>query len=128
LSFLVFQLHHHGGHSLHGWLHSTLSLRIGCRGRGHFPPRVGRSRRVGGRTDATIVVAATHATQRQCLAGTVVTPAAATTTEATLVATHQLLHNPSPPHTSPSVAEQWRHDIDQLVIVAINTPPHGGQR
>jgi hypothetical protein len=62
------------------------------------------------------------------LAGTVVTPAAATTTEATLVATHQLLHNPSPPHTSPSVAEQWRHDIDQLVIVAINTPPHGGQR
>jgi hypothetical protein len=22
--------------------------------------------------------------------------------------------------------EQWCHDIDQLIIIAMNTPPHGG--
>jgi hypothetical protein len=48
--------------------------------------------------------------------------------EATLETVRQLLHNPPGPHTSPSAVEQWHHDIDQLIIATINTPPHGGQR
>jgi hypothetical protein len=48
--------------------------------------------------------------------------------EATLEAARQLLHNPLGLHASPSVAEQWHHDVDQLIIVAINTSPHGGWR
>jgi hypothetical protein len=32
------------------------------------------------------------------------------------------------PHASPSVAEQWRHDVDQLVVATINTPPRRGRR
>jgi hypothetical protein len=43
-------------------------------------------------------------------------------------AVRQLLNNPPPLGGSPSMAEQWRHDIDQLVIVAINTPSPGGNR
>jgi hypothetical protein len=46
--------------------------------------------------------------------------------EATLEAARQLLHNPLGPHASSSAAEQWRHDVNQLVITAINTLPHGG--
>jgi hypothetical protein len=37
LLFLVFQHQHHGGHSFHGCLLSSLSPRAGDRGRGHFP-------------------------------------------------------------------------------------------
>jgi hypothetical protein len=48
--------------------------------------------------------------------------------EATLEAIHQLLHNPLGPHASPSAAEQWRHDVDQLMIGDINTPHRGGQQ
>jgi hypothetical protein len=48
--------------------------------------------------------------------------------EATLVAVRQLLHNHPGPHASPSAVEQWHHDVDQLVIVAINMPPHGGRQ
>jgi hypothetical protein len=32
-----------------------------------------------------------------------------------------LLNNPPLAHASPSAVEQWRHDVDQLVTVAINT-------
>jgi hypothetical protein len=46
--------------------------------------------------------------------------------EATLEAACQLLNNPLGPHASPSAAEQWRHDINWLVVIAINVPPHGG--
>jgi hypothetical protein len=35
---------------------------------------------------------------------------------------------PPGPHASPSAAEQWRYDVDQLIVTAINTPPHGGRR
>jgi hypothetical protein len=48
------------------------------------------------------------------------------TVEATMHAVHQLRNNPPPLGASPSAVEQWRHDIDQLIIVAINTPPLGG--
>jgi hypothetical protein len=46
--------------------------------------------------------------------------------EATLEAACQLLHNPPGLHASPSVAEQWYHDVDQLVVAGINTMPHRG--
>jgi hypothetical protein len=35
-----------------------------------------------------------------------------------------LLNNPLSVHASPSAVEQWCHNIDQLVIAAINTPHH----
>jgi hypothetical protein len=47
--------------------------------------------------------------------------------EGTLEAVHTLLYNPLGLGASPSVAEQWRHDVDQLVITAINTLLHGGR-
>jgi hypothetical protein len=78
----------------------------------------------GGRTAA---VAGVVALQRQRLAGTTVTPPPTAITEATLVVTHQLLNNPLLPHASPSAVEQWCHDVDQLIIAAINTPLHGGR-
>jgi hypothetical protein len=48
--------------------------------------------------------------------------------EATLEAARQLLHNPPGPHASLSVVEQWHHDINQLVVTAMNTMPHGGRQ
>jgi hypothetical protein len=75
---------------------------------------------------ATTVVTAT---QHQRMAETVRTPPPAAGVKATLVAARRLLNNPPSAHASPSVAEQWRHDVDQLVIVAINTLHHeGGQQ
>jgi hypothetical protein len=90
--------------------------------------RVGRSRRRGGRTAAMTTVATTLATQHHCTATTAVTLPSAMATEGTLVAAHQLLNNPPPPHASSSVVEQWCHNIDQLIVAAINTPPWGGQQ
>jgi hypothetical protein len=52
----------------------------------------------------------------------------ATGVEATLVTARRLLNNSPSTHASPSVVEQWRHDVDQLVVVAINTPYHEGGR
>jgi hypothetical protein len=48
--------------------------------------------------------------------------------EAMLEAACQLLHNPPSPNASPSAAELWLYDIDQLIVTTINTPPHGGGR
>jgi hypothetical protein len=45
---------------------------------------------------------------------------------AMLEAVGQLLHNPPSPRASPSAIEQWHHDIDQLIVAAINTSPRGG--
>jgi hypothetical protein len=44
-----------------------------------------------------------------------------------LEAARQLLHNSPGPHASPSVAEQWCHDVDQLIVTVIITPSHGGR-
>jgi hypothetical protein len=38
------------------------------------------------------------------------------------------INNPPSAHASPSAVEQWRHDVDQLVVAAINTPHHEGGR
>jgi hypothetical protein len=74
----------------------------------------GRSRHVGSRSSTTT---ATTATQRQRSTGTVRPPPP----RATLAAAHRLLNNPPSAHASPSAVEQWRHNIDQL-IVAVSTP------
>jgi hypothetical protein len=41
---------------------------------------------------------------------------------------HQLLNNPPPARVSPSTAEQWHHDVDQIIIAAINMPHRDGRR
>jgi hypothetical protein len=48
--------------------------------------------------------------------------------EGTLEVARQLLHSPPCSHASPSVVEQWHHDIGQLVATAINMPPHRGRQ
>jgi hypothetical protein len=71
---------------------------------------------------------ATTATQCQHSTGMVRTPPPVVEVRATLVVAHRLLNNPPSTHASSSATEQWRHDIDQLIIVAINTSHHeGGQ-
>jgi hypothetical protein len=62
--------------------------------------------------------------QLQCITGTTASPPVAVGLDAMLLAVRQLLNNPPPTGSSPSAAEQWRHDVDQLVIVAINTSHH----
>jgi hypothetical protein len=47
--------------------------------------------------------------------------------DAALLAVRQLLNNPPPVGASPSTAEQWHHDVDQLIIAAINTPHREGR-
>jgi hypothetical protein len=48
--------------------------------------------------------------------------------DAALLAARQLLNNPPSIEASPSAAEQWHHDVNQLIIAAINTPHREGQR
>jgi hypothetical protein len=79
----------------------------------------GRSRRAGGRSGA---MTAATATQHQRTTGTARLPPPVTGVEATLVVGRQLLNNLMLAHTSPSAAEQWSHNVDQLVVMAINTP------
>jgi hypothetical protein len=43
--------------------------------------------------------------------------------DTTLLVACQLLNNPPPSGAPPSAAEQWRHDVGQLVVTAINTLP-----
>jgi hypothetical protein len=81
--------------------------------------RAGRLRRAGGRTDATTVMLES---QPQRTVGTIASPLAAAGIDATLLVARQLLNNPSPSGASPLAAEQWRHDVDQLVVAAINMP------
>jgi hypothetical protein len=66
------------------------------------------------------------ATQHRCTFGTVQMPPPATGVKATLVTAHRLLNNPPSTHASPSATEQWRHDVDQLIVTAINTLHHEG--
>jgi hypothetical protein len=88
-------------------------------------PRAGRLRCVGGRSGATTVMVES---QPQRTAGAVPTPSVVVGVDATLLAARQLLNNPPPSGTSPSVAEQWRRNVDQLAVAAINTPLHERRR
>jgi hypothetical protein len=85
--------------------------------------QVGRSRRAGGHSMATI---AATAMQHQCSVGMDRTLSPAVGVEAKLVVAHRLLNNPSSVHASPSAAKEWHHDVDQLIVTAINTPHHEG--
>jgi hypothetical protein len=60
-------------------------------------------------------------------ATTTMTPPLAAAIEATLVATRHLLNNCLGPHASPSSAEQWCHNVDQLIVATISMPPHRGR-
>jgi hypothetical protein len=84
-----------------------------------FRPRAGRPRRTGGRSGATTVMVES---QTQRTAGTVPAPSVVAGADATLLAARQLLNNPPPSGASPSAAEEWRRNVDQLVVAAINTP------
>jgi hypothetical protein len=84
--------------------------------------REGWSRRPRGCTDTTIVVL-----ESQPTAGTMASPPVAVSPDAVLLVVCQLLNNPPPVRASPSAAEQWHHDVDQLVIAAINTPHQEGR-
>jgi hypothetical protein len=84
-------------------------------------PRVGRLRRAGGHSGATTVIVKS---QPQRTAGAVPAPSVVAGADVTLLAARQLLNNPPPFGASPSAAEEWRHNVDQLVVAAINTPLH----
>jgi hypothetical protein len=90
-----------------------------------FRSRAGRSRWAGGRADAMTVVLES---QPQHTTGTTAPPPATVGIDAALLAVHQLLNNSPSSGVSPSVAEQWHHDVDQLVVAAINTPHHERRR
>jgi hypothetical protein len=86
--------------------------------------RAGQLHRGGGRSTT---IARVDTTQHQHLISVAVAPPPMSTTEATMHAIHQLLNNPPPSGASPLATEQWCHDVDQLIITAINTPhPRGG--
>jgi hypothetical protein len=59
--------------------------------------------------------------ESQPTVGMTTSPPAAVGPDAALLAVRQLVNNPPPVRVSPSAAEQWRHDVDQLVIAIINT-------
>jgi hypothetical protein len=54
-------------------------------------------------------------------------PPVAVGLDVALLAARQLLNNPPSVGASPSAAEQWRHNVDQLVITAINTTHREGR-
>jgi hypothetical protein len=68
------------------------------------------------------------AAHQQHLAATAAVPPPGVGPKDMLEVARQLLHNPPGMYASPSAAEQWCHDVDQLVITAINMPPHGGRQ
>jgi hypothetical protein len=84
-------------------------------------PRAGQPRRAGDRSGATTVIVES---QPQQTAGAVPAPSVVVGADTTLLAACQLLNNPPPSGASPSAAEEWRRNIDQLVVAAINTPLH----
>jgi hypothetical protein len=84
-------------------------------------PRAGRPRHAGGRSGATTVIVES---QPQRIAGTVPAPSMVAGADAVLLAARQLLNNPPPTGASPSAAEEWRHNVDQLVVAAINMSLH----
>jgi hypothetical protein len=89
--------------------------------------RAGRSHRTNPRCATMAVAATTTTTRRQPSAGTTVMMPPAVDPEGTLEAARTLCHNPPGTDASPSVAEQWRNDVDQLVVAAINMRLHEGR-
>jgi hypothetical protein len=81
--------------------------------------RAGWSQRAGSHVDATTVVLES---QPQRTVGTTAYPPATVGIDIMLLVVRQLLNNPPSTKASPSAIEQWHHDVDQLIIAAINTP------
>jgi hypothetical protein len=65
--------------------------------------------------------------ESQPATGTTASPPAVVGHDAALLAARQLLNNPPSAGASPSAAEQWCHNVDQLIIAAINTPHREGR-
>jgi hypothetical protein len=86
--------------------------------------RAGRPRWASGHIDATTVMIES---QPQRTASTTATPPVAVGIDTALLAACQLLNNP-PSRVLPSAAEQWRHDVDQLIVTTINTSHHERRR
>jgi hypothetical protein len=84
-------------------------------------PRAGRPRHAGDRSSATTVIVES---QPQRTAGAMPAPSVVAGADATLLAARQLLNNPPPSGASPSAVEEWRRNVDQLVVATINTPLH----
>jgi hypothetical protein len=87
--------------------------------------RAGRSRWVGGHADTTTIVLES---QPERTTGTTAPPPATVGIDVTLLAACQLLNNPPPSEAPPSADEQWCHNVDQLVVAAINTPHYERRR
>jgi hypothetical protein len=104
-------------HSMAASSHPSRHERRGERG-ATSRPREGRPRHAGGRSGATTVIVES---QPQRATSIVPAPSVVAGADATLLAARQLLNNPPPSGASPSAAEEWRRNVDQLVIAAINT-------
>jgi hypothetical protein len=90
--------------------------------------RAVRSHQTNARNTATTMVATAADAHRQYSAAmAVITPPTAGP-KGMLEVECVLLHNPPSQNASPSTVEQWRHDVDQLIIAAINMPLHGGRQ
>jgi hypothetical protein len=66
--------------------------------------------------------------QPQHTVSTAAAPPTVASIDATLLAAHRQLNNPPLSEASPSAAEQWHHDVDQLIVTTINTSPQERQR
>jgi hypothetical protein len=64
--------------------------------------------------------------QPQPTTGTTASPLAAVGLDAVLLAARQLLNSLPLAGASPSAVEQWRHDVDQLIIATINMSHYKG--
>jgi hypothetical protein len=89
---------------------------------------MGQSHRTNAHDTTIAMVSTATATHRQHSPATAVVRPPGAVPEAMLDAARQLLHNPPGLHASPSVVEQWHHDANQLIVVAINTMPHRGRQ
>jgi hypothetical protein len=65
--------------------------------------------------------------QPQRTVGTTASPPVVAGIDVALQAMCQLLNSPPPSGASLSAVEQWRHDVDQLIVTAINTPHREGR-
>jgi hypothetical protein len=93
-----------------------------------FHSRAGRSHRTNAHDATMVVVATAAATHWQHSASTAAVTPPGAGPEGMLQAARELLRNPPGPSAPPLAVEQWRHDVNQLIITANNMPSHGGRR
>jgi hypothetical protein len=125
--FSVFRFCNDGEHSIHCMLLLSLSPWSGGEQEVTSRSMVRQSHRTNARDATMTVVPTATVVHRQPFAATAAVTRASCRPGWDIGAMHALLHNPLSPHNSPSAAEQWRHNIDRLVVITINTPRHGGR-